>query len=68
MTNTPSLSLVSSMEKCIGLRGLPDGSDVKVSASTFSIPGSGSSPGEGMTTHASILAWKIPWTEEPGRL
>ena len=41
---------------------------VKVSASTFSIPGSGSSPGEGMTTHASILAWKIPWTEEPGRL
>ena len=21
-----------------------------------------------MTTHASILAWKIPWTEEPGRL
>ena len=23
---------------------------------------------EKMTTHASILAWKIPWTEEPGRL
>ena len=21
-----------------------------------------------MTTQASILAWKIPWTEEPGRL
>ena len=21
---------------------------------------------EGMTTHSSILAWKIPWTEEPG--
>ena len=21
-----------------------------------------------MTTHCSILAWKIPWTEEPGRL
>ena len=20
------------------------------------------------TTHSSILAWKIPWTEEPGRL
>ena len=20
------------------------------------------------TTHPSILAWKIPWTEEPGRL
>ena len=21
-----------------------------------------------METHSSILAWKIPWTEEPGRL
>ena len=21
-----------------------------------------------MTTHSSILAWKIPWTEKPGRL
>ena len=23
---------------------------------------------EGMATHTNILAWKIPWTEEPGRL
>ena len=23
---------------------------------------------EGMATHSSILAWKIPWTEEPGGL
>ena len=23
---------------------------------------------EGMTTHSSILAWRIPWTEEPSRL
>ena len=22
---------------------------------------------EGMATHSSILAWRIPWTEEPGR-
>ena len=21
-----------------------------------------------METHSSILAWRIPWTEEPGRL
>ena len=21
---------------------------------------------KGMTTHSSILAWRIPWTEEPG--
>ena len=25
-------------------------------------------PEEGKTTHSSILAWKIPWTEEPGGL
>ena len=23
---------------------------------------------EGMATHSSTLAWRIPWTEEPGRL
>ena len=23
---------------------------------------------KGMATHSGILAWKIPWTEEPGRL
>jgi len=23
---------------------------------------------EGMAIHSSILAWRIPWTEEPGRL
>ena len=25
-------------------------------------------PKEGMAIHASILAWRIPWTEEPGRV
>ena len=24
--------------------------------------------GEGMATHSNILAWKIPWTEDPGEL
>ena len=23
---------------------------------------------KGMATHCSILTWKIPWTEEPGRI
>ena len=23
---------------------------------------------EGMATHSSILAWRIPWTEDPGGL
>ena len=25
-------------------------------------------PEKGMGTHSSILVWRIPWTEEPGRL
>ena len=33
-----------------------------------SIPGLGRSPEKGMATHSSILAWKVPWTEEPGGL
>ena len=33
-----------------------------------SIPWSGRSPGGGKATHSSILAWRIPWTEELGGL
>ena len=32
------------------------------------IPGLGRSPGKGMATHSRILAWRIPWMEELGRL
>ena len=32
------------------------------------VPGSGRSPEEGMATHSSVLAGRIPWTEEPGGL
>ena len=31
-----------------------------------SIPGLGRSSGEGHGNSSSILAWEIPWTEEPG--
>ena len=30
-----------------------------------SIPGLEDSLEEGIATHSSILAWRIPWTEEP---
>ena len=33
-----------------------------------SIPGSQRFPGEGNGCHSSILAWRIPWAEEPGKL
>ena len=32
------------------------------------IPGSEDPLEEGMTIHSSIFAWRIPWTEELGRL
>ena len=52
--------------------GLPGGSDGKESACNAgdlgSIPGSGKSPGRGNGTHSSILALKIPLTEEAGGL
>ena len=31
-------------------------------------PWVGKTPEEGVATHSSILAWRIPWTEEPGGL
>ena len=33
-----------------------------------SVPGWEDPLEDGMTTHVSILAWRIPWTEEPGGL
>ena len=35
---------------------------------TGSIPGQEDPLEDGMTTHSSILVWRIPWTEDPGRL
>ena len=32
------------------------------------IPGSEDPLEKEMATHSSILAWEMPWTEEPGRL
>ena len=32
------------------------------------VPGLRRPPEKEMATHSSVLAWKIPWTEEPGGL
>ena len=52
--------------------GFPGDLDSKESACKAEDPGStsgsGRSPEKGMATHTSILAWRIPWTEEPGGL
>ena len=50
----------------------PGGSDSKASVydagDLGSIPGLGRSLEKEMAIHSSTIAWKIPWTEEPGRL
>ena len=53
--------------------GFPGGSEVKASACNAgdlgSIPlGQGDHLEKEMATHSSILAWRIPWMEEPGGL
>ena len=53
----------------MGFPGGPDGKESACSAEDLgSIPGLGRSPGEGNGNHSSILAWRIPWTEDPGGL
>ena len=57
---------------CLAEEGFPGGSVVKNppanAGDVGSIPGLGRSPGEGTASHSSILAWRIPWTEEPSGL
>ena len=53
-------------------QGFPGGSEGKESACNTgdpgSIPGLGRCLEKGLATHSIILAWRIPWTEEPGGL
>ena len=66
----------SEHRECVSMAGdFPGGSGVKNLPSNAgnvgdmgSIPASRRTRGEEMTTHSSILAWEIPWTEEPGGL
>ena len=52
--------------------GFPGGSVVQNlpanAGGTVSIPRWGRSPEKETAAHSSILAWEIPWTEEPGGL
>ena len=53
-----------------GFPGGSDGKEITFNAGKLdSMPGSRKIPPEkGMATHSSVLAWRIPCTEEPGRL
>ena len=64
---------LGSTETCLFIDYLPGGSDGKSLCLQCGRPGFdpwvGKIPLEKeMATHSSTLAWKIPWTEEPGRL
>ena len=48
--------------------GFPGGSDSKESAYNAGDLDWEDSLEEGMPTYSSILAWRLPWTEDPGRL
>ena len=48
------------------VKNLP--ANVGDSRDTDCVPGSGRSLKKGIATNPSILAWKIPWTVEPGGL
>ena len=74
-TDTWPVMVVAAWEDgdAAGAWGSPGGSTV-IAGSTCSagdvssIPGSEDALEEGMATHSSVLAWRIPWTEEPSRL
>ena len=61
-----------SKEVALVALGFPGVSDGKVSACNTGdpglIPGSEDPLEKEMATYSSTLAWKTPWTEEPGRL
>ena len=52
----------------LGSRGFPGGSDHKESAWNTGDMYLEDPLENGIATHSSILAWKIPWTEAPGGL
>ena len=69
---TRLLKLANSIYRSVTqISGFPDSSDSIESACNVedlaSIPGAGRSLEKEMAIHSGILAWRIPWTEEPGK-
>ena len=74
LVNNERLPMFSTLRLgSILLLGFPDGSDGKESESAMQETwvqclGQEDALEMGMATHSSVLAWRIPWTKEPGRL
>ena len=67
-----SILFFSNLSHIIGTMGFPPGSAIKTLPAMREIQvqslGQEDPLEEGMATHFSILAWRIPWTEKIGRL
>ena len=57
----PELTIYMGFPSGLAVKNLPANA-----GDAGSIPGGGRSPGHGNSNPLSILAWEIPWTEEPG--
>ena len=75
MSVTQPHSLISALPMTALLLGLPGGAAIKNPSVMLEMQetwvkslGQEDTLERGMAIHSSILAWKIPWTEEPGRL
>ena len=64
MTFEENISIDLQVQRWLVVKRLP----MQKTGDAGSISGSGRSPGGGNAPHSSTLAWRIPWTEEPGGL
>ena len=64
----PALLLVKLILLSMSPGGFPRGSDGKASACNAGSMDQEDPPEKEMAPHSSILAWRIPWSEEPDRL
>ena len=63
--NTFPRTALIDLSSPVGFSGSSDGKESTCNAQDLGlIHGSGRSPEKGMATHSSILAWRMPWTEE----
>ena len=63
---TLNQSIINASQVALMVKNLPtNAGDIR---DVGLIPGQEDPLEEGMTTHSSVLIWRIPWTEEPGRI
>ena len=69
MKSKLQLQIYKQVKWGLNFSGGSDGKESACKAADLGLmPGQEDRLEEEMATHASILAWEIPWTEEPGRL